>query len=255
MKALIIEDEELAARRLINLISESNNKIEIIEVLDSVESSVKWLEQNEHPDLIFMDIQLSDGLCFEIFKQVELDSSIIFTTAFDEYAIKAFKLNSIDYLLKPINETELEGALIKFEKLRERKQPLLNDRELESLLNSMAKNQTAYKSRFLVKMGQTYIKFSAEDIAYFCVENKFTFIVLKNGKKYLTDHALDDLEKELNPHHFFRVNRQYILSDDCIDDVHTYFSGKLKVHVFPKSNEDIIISRLKAAAFKEWLNR
>ena len=255
MKALIIEDEELAAKRLIAMIAEINDGIEILGVCESIESAVRRLKQNESPDLIFMDIQLSDGLSFEILKQVEIDSSIIFTTAFDEYAIQAFKLNSIDYLLKPFTEEELTAAIVKFEKLHGKKEPLLNEKEIEAILNSLVKNQPVYKSRFLVKSGQTFIKITAEDIAYFYVDNKITYLIQKNGKKHITDHVLDDLEKELNPHNFFRVNRQYILSADSIDDVHTFFSGKLKVHVLPKSSEEIIISRVKAPAFKEWLNR
>ncbi len=255
MKALIIEDEELAAKRLISLLKKVNTDIEIQGVCESIVSSVKWLMQNEKPDLIFMDIQLSDGLSFEIFKKIEIDSSIIFTTAFDEYAIQAFKLNSIDYLLKPFNEEELEAAIAKFEKLYGRKEPLLNEKEIEAILNGLVKNQPVYKSRFLVKTGQTFVKISSDEIAYFFVDNKITYLVLKNGKKHITDHVLDDLERELNPYNFFRVNRQYILNADSIEDVHTFFSGKLKVHVIPKSPDEIIISRVKAAAFKEWLNR
>lgn len=255
MKALIIEDEELAAKRLISLLKKVNAGIEIQGVCESIVSSVKWLMQNEKPDLIFMDIQLSDGLSFEIFKKIEIDSSIIFTTAFDEYAIQAFKLNSIDYLLKPFNEEELEAAIAKFEKLYGRKEPLLNEKEIEAILNGLVKNQPVYKSRFLVKTGQTFVKISSDEIAYFFVDNKITYLVLKNGKKHITDHVLDDLERELNPYNFFRVNRQYILNADSIEDVHTFFSGKLKVHVIPKSPDEIIISRVKAAAFKEWLNR
>lgn len=255
MKALIIEDEELAAKRLVSLLQKSNPGIEILGVCESIVSSVRWLKQNEKPDLIFMDIQLSDGLSFEILKQVEVDSSIIFTTAFDEYAIQAFKLNSIDYLLKPFNEEDLAAAIAKFEKLYGKKEPLLSEKEIEALLNGLVKNQPAYKSRFLVKTGQTFIKVTADEIAYFYVDSKITYLVLKSGKKHITDHVLDELEQELNPYNFFRVNRQYILNADCIDDVHTFFSGKLKVHVIPKTNDEIIISRVKAAAFKEWLNR
>ncbi len=255
MKVIIIEDEELAARRLQNLISEVQTDFDILGVFESIESSVKWLKANKAPDLIFLDVQLSDGLSFEIFKQVDIDCPVIFTTAFDEYAIKAFKVNSIDYLLKPIDKTELTNSIIKFKKLHDLEILSLRSNEVKSILNNINKNEQVYKSRFLVKSKQTFLKITTDEIAYFYLENKLTFLVQKTGKKYLLDYTLDDLEKELDPLRFYRANRQFILNADSIQQVRSFFSGKLKVNVVPKYDNEIIISRLKATAFKEWMNK
>ncbi len=255
MKTVIIEDEEPAARRLKKMLLAVSTGIEVTDILDSVESSVKYFNNHNSTELIFMDIQLSDGLCFEIFKQSEIDIPIIFTTAFNEYAIQAFKVNSIDYLLKPIDEDELKRSIDKFYKMKERESGKLNSDEIDTLINILLKKQPAYKSRFLVKSGQVYIKISSDEIACFYVENKLTYILLKNGKKFFSDFTLDELERDLDPHRFFRANRQYILSDDSIQNVQSYFNGKLKVNLNPKSGDAITISRLKANSFKEWLNR
>lgn len=255
MKVLIIEDEALASKRLKQLIQEINNSIKILDVLESIESTLKWFKGSITPDLIFMDIQLSDGLCFEIFNRIKIDIPIIFTTAFDEYAIQAFKVNSIDYLLKPINKKDLEQALTKFEALKEQYSNYLKGFEIQQLLQKMSLNQKVYRSRFLVKAGQTFVKINSEIIAYFFVDNKLTYGNLFNNKKYLLDYTLDDLENELDPQMFIRINRQFILNINSIESVHIFFGGSLKLHLIPKCEEEVIISRRRVAAFKEWMNK
>jgi two-component system, LytTR family, response regulator LytT len=255
MKVLIIEDEALASKRLKQLIQEINNSIKILDVLESIESTLKWFKGSITPDLIFMDIQLSDGLCFEIFNRIKIDIPIIFTTAFDEYAIQAFKVNSIDYLLKPINKKDLEQALTKFEALKEQYSNSLKGFEIQQLLQKMSLNQKVYRSRFLVKAGQTFVKINSEIIAYFFVDNKLTYGNLFNNKKYLLDYTLDDLENELDPQMFIRINRQFILNINSIESVHIFFGGSLKLHLIPKCEEEVIVSRRRVAAFKEWMNK
>ena len=255
MKVLIIEDESLASKRLKQLIQEINDSIKVMDVLDSIESTVKWFSGTITPDLIFMDIQLSDGLCFEIFNRIKINIPIIFTTAFDEYAIQAFKVNSIDYLLKPINKKNLEQALIKFKDLQKHFSITSRGVDIQQLLQKMSLNQKIYRSRFMVKTGQTFIKINTENIAYFLVDNKLTYGNLTNSKKYLLDYTLDELENELDPQLFFRINRQFILNINSIESVHIFFGGSLKLHLIPKCEEEVIVSRRRVAAFKEWMNK
>lgn len=255
MKVLIIEDEPLTARRMRQMIQACDDTIEVLDVLDSIETSVEWLCHNPAPDLIFMDIQLSDGLCFEIFNRVDLDSPVIFTTAFDEYAIQAFKVNSIDYLLKPVKKQDLESALQKFSRLKSQPSSSFNTSEIYDVLKTMSLNQQVYKSRFLVKTGQAYIKLKCGQIAYFHSENKLTYIVLFSGKKYQTDYTMDQLERELNPGMFFRISRQFIVNVEAVESAHMYFGGALKLNINPSFHEDVIVSRRRASAFKEWMDK
>jgi two-component system, LytTR family, response regulator LytT len=255
MQVLIIEDEALASKRLKQLIQEINNSIKILDVLDSIESTVKWFNGSITPELIFMDIQLADGLCFEIFNRIKIDVPIIFTTAFDEYAIQAFKVNSVDYLLKPINKKDLEQALIKYEDIKDHYSVSSKDSDIQQLLQRMSLNQKVYRSRFLVKTGQTFVKINSDNIAYFFVDNKLTYGILTNNKKYLIDYTLDELENELDPQVFFRINRQFILNINSIESVHIFFGGSLKLHLLPKCEEEVLVSRRRVAAFKEWMNK
>lgn len=256
MKILIIEDEALAAKRITNLILGYDQSIDILETLDSVEDSVQWLNSNPHPDLIFMDIMLADGQSFEIFEHVAVKSPVIFTTAFDEFAIKAFKVNSIDYLLKPVEPQLLEDAMKKFSSLVVA--PDNFKAIMESLLINTIKNQEvkpAFKNRFLIKQGDKFIPVSTSDAAYFSFEDKLSFLNTFSGKRYMLDHTLDELDKMLDPELFFRLNRQYITSFGAVKTVHNYFNGKLKVYVNPEINEGIIVSKDRANQFKQWLNR
>ncbi|MBU1101517.1 MAG: LytTR family DNA-binding domain-containing protein [Bacteroidetes bacterium] len=254
MKVLIIEDELPAAKRMAKLLLEIDNNIEILDIKDGITSSVDWFKNNPPPDLVFMDIQLSDGLSFEIFEHVQLTSPIVFTTAFDQYAIRAFKVNSIDYILKPIDKNDVRKSLEKFKTLTTPNNHEQNNSELISLIKNLKENKPVFKSRFLVKTGNSYIKVSIDQCAYFTVENKLTYLITFTGKKHLIDPTLEDLGNQLDPQKFFRANRQFIISIDAIKDVHTYFSGKLKIHLKVETKEDVIISRAKATMFKEWID-
>ena len=258
MKILIIEDEAPAFRRLQQLINDVIKDAEIIEVIDTVKDSIEWFKNMPLPDLVFMDIQLADGLSFEIFDEVEVKCPLIFTTAFDEYTLQAFKVNSIDYLLKPVKKEELAHSLNKLQQLKENlgnsegKKELQPD--LKELINVFRQKSTPYKSRFLVKLGERLISLSEEDIAYFYAEDGYVLIKTISDQKFTIDHTLDELEKMLNPHLFFRLNRQFLSRFQAINEIHAYFKGKLAVSLLPEWKENIIVSREKAPLFKNWLN-
>lgn len=253
MKVLIVEDELPAAKRLRQMISEVEPSVIILEIKDSISSTVRWLNENESPDLIFMDIQLSDGLSFEIFKKVKIMCPVIFTTAFDEYAIQAFKVNSIDYLLKPINAADLRSSMKKYGELKRQFSADKESGDLKKLLESLTQNKIVYKTRFLVKSGQSFVKVSADECAYFYLENKLTYLIQFNGKKHLIDFTLDDLEKQLDPKVFSRASRQFIVNIESVASVHNFFGGKLKLHLRPETTENVIVSRERASLFKEWM--
>lgn len=255
MNILIIEDEELAANRLIKLIKEIDDNINIIDVIDSVELAIDWFQQNEHPELIFLDIQLSDGLSFNIFKNVEVNSPVIFTTAFDEYALKAFEVNSVDYLLKPIDQAKLEQSIEKYKKVKQSFTKNEINFDTKKLLKALQKNEQEYKTRFLVNKGSSLIIIDIEEIAYFFTEDKLVFIITHNHKKYSINSTLDKVEKELEPRIFYRVNRQYLVSVQSIKEIHNYFKYKLKLKLIPiPESDDIIISKSKCTDFKNWIS-
>jgi len=253
MNVIIIEDEYPASERLQKQIEKIDEKIKIIAVLENVEMATKWFSNNEKVDLIFSDIQLSDGLSFEIFSKFPVHSPIIFTTSYDEYAIKAFKVKSIDYLLKPIKVQELEQAIEKFKNLK--KDFSQNDYNLkvESLIDYINISEKKYKTRLLVKNLEQLIPISQEEIAYFYTTNELVCLVKKDGKKNLVDYTLEELEKLLDPQLFFRLNRQFISHIASINKIHTYFNGKLKIELSPGMDQEIIISREKSQAFKIWM--
>jgi DNA-binding LytR/AlgR family response regulator len=253
MKILSIEDEMPASSRLKKILQDFKPETEVLAILDSIEASVHWLQTHPTPELIFMDIQLADGLSFGIFEQIEVKTPVIFTTAFDEYTLKAFKVNSIDYLLKPIDIEELKQSLQKFEQLQERFVP--PKLPLEELLNAMQKDKPAYKSRFLVKLGERLIAVPQDNIAYFFAEQKVVLLITEDSKKYALDYTLDELETMLNPNDFFRLNRQFIAKFTAIRQIHQYFKGKLKVEIQPTIDKEILVSREKASVFKEWLDK
>ena len=252
MKTLIIEDEAPAFRRLQRILEEIEEDIEIIDVIDSVEESVKWLKNHQLPDLIFMDIQLADGLSFEIFNEIEINTPVIFTTAYDEYTLKAFKVNSIDYLLKPINKDLLEDSIAKYKKLNSGF--IDNGVDITSILKQINPEQKRYKSRFLVKVRDQLISIETKNIAYFFTENGLIYAITKSGKKYLIDYTLDELEDSLDPQEFYRLNRQIIAGFDAIATSYQWDKGKLKVELEPKHKEIVLISRDKATDFKKWLD-
>ena len=253
MKVLIIEDEPLAAKRLQSLLTELDPNIQVVGVTDSIVESVGWLGQNILPDLIFMDIMLADGQSFEIFEKVNITAPVIFITAYDKFAIEAFKVNSIDYLLKPIEPEMLARALQKFETFANPVKYLTQT--IKSLMELNNKNLGAvYQNRFLVKSGAKFIPIPVSDIAYFSFSDKLSFLTTKDNTRLMIDYSLDELETLVDPGMFFRVNRQYITAVTAITLVHNYFNGKLKASVFPVIPEGIIISKEKSQAFKGWLN-
>lgn len=246
-KAVIVEDEKPSARRLQRMLEKLN--VEVKHVLHSIEDAVEWFSKNEAPELIFLDIQLSDGLSFEIFEQVEVKSPIIFTTAYDEYALKAFKLNSVDYLLKPIDEEELQNALKKF---RANSEPG-NGINLHSLKALLTSPSSEYKKRFSIQVGQHLKLINTEEISCFCSENKATYVHTIEGRNYLMENSLDRLENELDPKEFFRVNRQFIISLKDIADIVTFSNQRLEVKLKHYRDTQIIVSRERVKPFREWL--
>jgi len=251
MKILIVEDEYHAVKRLSGLIKECRPQAEIIATVDSVEDGVDWFANHPLPDLAFFDIQLADGLSFDIFRQTKLEVPIIFTTAFNEYAIQAFKVNSVDYLLKPVDEEELEVAFQKFERLQPKAATYDAD-TINALLQSML--QKNYTERFLIKIGQQLMYLPTTDIAYFYSESSLSFIKTNSNQKHLVDYTLDQLEAMLSPKDFFRINRKMIVSVACIHRVAPYFNSRLMLQTLPKDKElEFIVSRERVKNFKAWL--
>lgn len=249
MNILLIEDERPAANRLRQLVLDLLPMAKIFGHLDSISSAVEWLQLHPVPDLIFCDIQLADGLSFEIFERVKVSSPIIFTTAFDQYAIKAFKLNSVDYLLKPIDPKELSGALDKFQKQQIKSTVDLN--QIRELLQPQSKE---YKTRFMVKIGEKIQSLLASEAAFFMSEERVTFLQTFEGRRYILDYTLDQLDEMLDPKKFFRLNRKYISSFEAITEIHTYSNSRLKIKLANCSDNDILVSREKVGALKEWLD-
>jgi len=250
MNVLIIEDEKPAARRLSRMLDALG--VQVNEMLHSVEESIAWFQENEHPDLIFLDIQLSDGLSFEIFEHVQISSAIIFTTAYDEYALKAFKLNSIDYLLKPIDEDELEAAVNKY-KNQYTKQPdvQLNFDDIKKLLVNPIDRK--FKKRYTIKVGQHLKIISSDDIECFYSENKATYLHTNSNRNYLLDGALEQVLTELDPENFFRVNRTFIVQINAIKDIIAYTNSRLKIILNTYNEAEIIVSRERVKQFKEFI--
>lgn len=251
MKTLIIEDEQPAARRLKRLLSQL--QISVDHMLHSVEGAVIWFKDNPAPDLIFLDIQLSDGLSFKIFEEVEVKSAIIFTTAYDEYALRAFKLNSIDYLLKPIDDQELAAAVQKYKNTKS--SPQVDLQTLRSILKAEPFGSKVYRKRFMIKVGNHLKIILTDEIVCFCSQDKGTYLRSTDEKNYLLDSSLESLETELNPEVFFRVNRQYIISIGALKDVIRYSNSRYKIEIDHFDEEMIIVSRERSKAFKAWLSR
>jgi two-component system, LytTR family, response regulator LytT len=246
---LIIEDEEPAAKRLANMLKEAEPAFQLVQVLESVAEAVQWFQSKPKVDLIFSDIQLSDGMSFDIFKQVNPGCPVIFITAYDQYAIEAFKANGIEYLLKPLKQEELQHAITKFKQLRS---PAL---DIQQLLASY--NQTAapvYKNRFVVRFGEHLKTISIGEIAYFYTEDKVNFLTTLEGRRYVIDYNLDHLETMINPKQFFRINRQFIISIGSIAEMLTYSKGRVNVKLKPPAKEDTIVSAERSPLFKAWLD-
>lgn len=245
---LIIEDELPAARQLARLLGAAAPGAHILETLDSVESAVSWFRAFPAPDLVFMDIQIADGLSLDIFRQVAVEASVVFTTAFDQYAVQAFKLNAVDYLLKPIDPDDLARALERVEARLQAKAPAA---DWSALLQHF--QPKAYKDRFLVKSGQAMLHLAADEIAFFRSEDGLTQAYLSNGKRYFIDHSLDELDRMMDPRRFFRAGRAVMLSLPAIRRIHPHLNGRLKVETEPVCPEEVFVSRERAGAFKVWL--
>ena len=251
MKTIIIEDENLTAKRLESLLHKWDSTIQVEAILPSVDEAVKWFGSNAEPDLIVMDIHREDDLAFKIFEQVRIAAPVIFTTAYDEYMIQAFKVNSIDYLLKPVNYDELVQAIEKFKRLKNQfAQP-----NLETLLKSLGHKEPEYKSRFMITVGTRIKSIETSDIAYFYSEDKLTFMVTKEGQNLPIDFSLDKLTSMMNPKDYFRISRQFLVSFPSIQTVHTHIKGKLKLELTPKTKLEVLVSGDRMTDFKEWLGR
>ncbi len=250
MKVIIIEDEKPSARRLQRMLEAIDVKTETM--LHSVEESIAWFNKNKHPDLIFLDIQLSDGLSFEIFETIDIKSAVIFTTAYDEYALQAFKLNSIDYLLKPIDEEDLETAVKKYKSRLPEKTPIALDfDDIKKLLINPIERE--YKKRFSIKIGQHLKLVNIDDIECFYSENKGTYLHTSEGRNYLLDTTLEALEEELEPQTFFRINRKFFINVNAIKDMVSYTNSRLQIKLNNYNEDEVIVARERVKDFKNWL--
>ena len=264
MNVLIVEDEDLAVRKLRKLVTEVDPSLTVQGVTASIEDSVQWLQENPAPDLIFMDIELADGQSFEIFEQVDIRSRVIFTTSYDEYALQAFKVNSIDYLLKPIQREDLERSLKKLRELTapgESAQsapepPTLNIEKLLRELQNQSKLATKdYRKRFLVKQGQKLLSVEVGDILYFYTDERFSFFRTRTGQKFLVDYTLDELADSLDPVLFFRPNRGLILTHGAVEQIQPYFGNRLSLTLKPAFDKEVLVSREKVGDFKIWMGK
>ena len=251
IRTLIVEDEEPAAARLEKLLKEVDPGIQILDVIDSVEMAVKWFATNDPPDLLMLDIQLADGLSFDIFKKTKVDSFVIFTTAYDEYAIKAFELNSIDYLLKPVGRTKLLKSIQKYSKLAGRNQQV----DIETLMETLGRRKSNFKKRFAVNVGSKIISVETRSVAYFYSMEKSTFLCTNDNHHYPLDFSLEHLEQLLDPELFFRINRQVIIQYTSIEKIHILSRSRVRLETNPPASEDMLVSTARTHPFRLWLDR
>lgn len=248
MNCLIIEDEKEAAIKLSGMIEKYDRNIVILDTIQSVKNAVIWLKNNETPDLIFMDIQLADGLSFEIFEQTIVKAPVIFTTAYDEYALKAFKVNSIDYLLKPIGQSELNQAVDKYKENNAPKE--ISAQVFDTILHTLSKK---YKSKFLIKVGEHIKVFTVDDVQCFYSMEKYTFLQNNKGRDYAIAYSLDQIENLVDPAKFFRINRSFLVAFSAISNIVSYSNSRLRIDLKSNNSEDLVISREKVQDFKKWL--
>jgi DNA-binding LytR/AlgR family response regulator len=247
MKILIVEDEMPAATRLINMLQKTEPEAIIMGITDGVESTLNFLDQGHYPDLIFMDIHLADGSAFEIFRHHSLQGiGIIFSTAYDQYAVEAFKVNALDYLLKPVKQEDLEKAITRFKTSREK------EMDYKQIVHKLLSKQPQER-RFLIRMGQSLRLVHQQDVAYFYTSDKITFMMTKEGRKYPVDYTLEHLEEMIDPAKFFRINRQYIIQMDAIQQMHSHSKARVKMDLLPPAHEEVIVSTEKSPLFKKWL--
>lgn len=250
MKALIVEDELLAQNNLRNIIMKHFDDLEIVGMLSSVKGTIEWLKNPDHrADIIFLDVELSDGMCFDIFEEVRTDAKIIITTAYDTYAIKAFKISSIDYLLKPIDTDELRDAVA-----RCRNSKSGSEIDIDELRKALVRSdRPSYKSRFVIRLGDRILLLKVEDIAYFYAEDKSTFAVSFDGKRHILDMTLDAAQESVDPHRFFRISRSQIVSIEAIENISKHLNNRLKINLVPRPSFETFVSRFRIADFLEWL--
>lgn len=250
MKVLIVEDEPLAQNNLRNLTMKLFDDLEIVGMLSSVKGAVQWLQNPDNKlDILFLDVELSDGMCFDIFEQVKTNAQIIITTAYDTYALKAFQIHSIDYLLKPIDPDELKAAVERCRQMRPA--PILDAELLRRAL--IPEEQPAYKSRFVIRLGDRIVLLRTEDIAYFYAEDKSTYAVTKENKRYILDLTLDATHEAVDPRRFFRVSRSQIVAIDAIENISKHLNNRLKISLLPKPEFETFVSRFRITDFMEWL--
>ncbi|MBO9595828.1 MAG: response regulator transcription factor [Niabella sp.] len=254
MKVLIIEDEELAVKKLEKTLMAVDPSIEVTGVADSITSAVDWLESHQDPDLILMDIELSDGQSFEIFNLTAVKVPVIFTTSYDEFALKAFKVNSVDYLLKPVQKDELKKALEKFrQNFSKRDAPLGFEHLVKELQQKLQVKE--YRKRFLVKSGSRLVSVDIDEIAYFYSDGRLIFFKTKDQRKFIVDYTMEDLERMLNPDQYFRISRSFFISIGCIEKIDDYFGNRLILQLTPAVDKEALVSRERVADFKVWMGK
>lgn len=251
MRTLIFEDEKHTAIRLKSLLIEIDNSIEIIDIISSVEEGLKWFSKNDMPDLIFQDIILTDGNCFDIFEKVKISAPIIFTTAFSNYAIRSFQVNSIDYIVKPYDINDIRSALKKLKNLKN--SFIIPEQKL--LKEIISKKEFTPKKRFLVKVGDNFSTINSRDIAYLISDDSITFVTLFNKMKYIVDYSILDLSKQMDTSEFFQINRKMIINITSVSKIHTWFNSRLRLELSPSSPSEVIVSRERVSRFKSWLDK
>lgn len=262
MKILIVEDEELAVKKLKKTLTSVDDSADVVGETDSIQSTVNWLQSNPAPDLILMDIELADGQSFEIFNHTEVKSPVIFITSYDEYALKAFKVNSVDYLLKPVQKEDLQSALEKYRQMKKMYNTAAPEQaaapiNLDVLVKELQqKLQTKeFRKRFLVKHGQKLVSVEINDIAYFFSDGRLNFFKTFDNKKYVVDYTMDELNEMLDPEKYFRISRSFFISVDSVSQIHDYFGNRLLLHLKPETDKEAIVSREKVTDFKTWLGK
>jgi two-component system, LytTR family, response regulator LytT len=255
MKILIVEDEELAVKKLQKTLLTIDRMVEIVGVTDSIKSTVNYLRNNPAPDLILMDIELADGQSFEVFNMVPVKGPVIFITSYDEYALKAFKVNSVDYLLKPVQKEELEAAINKYKELNS-----VGSKDNSDISNLIKELQNKlqpkeYRKRFLVKQAQKLVSIEVDDIAYFYSDGRLNFFKTRDNRKFVVDYTMDELSDMLDPDQFFRISRAFYVSADSIDQIHDYFGNRLLLNLQPALDKEALVSREKVMDFKRWMGK
>ncbi len=259
MNILIVEDEELAVRKLQKTLADVDVTASVVGVTESIESTVNWLQKNPTPDLILMDIELADGQSFEIFSRVEVKSPVVFTTSYDEFALKAFKVNSVDYLLKPIQKDELESALSKYRQIKDMYTTTATpgDFNIDSLVKELQQKLQLkeFRKRFLVKHAQKLVSIEVDEIAYFFSDGRLNFFKTYDNRKFVVDYTMDELEVMLDPEKYFRISRSFYISVESVDQIHDYFGNRLLLHLKPTVDKEALVSREKVSDFKKWMGK